>query len=205
MPFTVGIFLFENVEVLDFAGPYEVFKTASRVFGRLHPLEPPPFDVITVSRSVSTTRARGGLGVVPDYDFQGHPQIDVLIIPGGVVTDELVKPEVIDWIATRSLSTVITASVCTGAFLLAKAGLLEDKAATTHWEDIAELRSMFPSMGVVENQRWVDEGRIVTSAGISAGIDMSLHLVARLAGRSLASATARQMDFDWTNGATRVD
>jgi transcriptional regulator GlxA family with amidase domain len=204
VPFTVGIFLFENVEVLDFAGPYEVFKTASRVFGRLHPLEPPPFDVITVSESKETVRARGGLGVVPDYEFRRDPHIDVLIIPGGVVTDELAKPQVIDWIAARSLNTIITASVCTGAFLLAKARLLENKAATTHWEDIAQLRSMFPTVGVVENQRWVDEGQIVTSAGISAGIDMSLYLVERLAGHGLASATARQMDFDWSNGATRV-
>lgn len=199
MPCTVGIFLFEDVEALDFAGPYEVFSTASRVFSRLHPAEPPPFSVITVSESKATVRARAGLRVVADYDFQGHPQIDVLIVPGGVITEELAKPQVSEWIAARSRSTRITASVCTGAFLLAKAGLLEERSATTHWEDIAEMQAMFPSVRVLNNQRWVDEGRIVTSAGISAGIDMSLHLVERIVDRRLASGTARQLDFEWTS------
>jgi transcriptional regulator GlxA family with amidase domain len=93
--------------------------------------------------------------------------------------------------------TRITPSVCTGAFLLAKAGLLNGRSATTHWEDIADLRDQFPEVCVLEHRRWVDEGRVVTSAGISAGIDMSLHLVERLAGRALALATARQLDVDW--------
>jgi transcriptional regulator GlxA family with amidase domain len=195
---TVGIFLFQNVEVLDFAGPYEVFSTASRVFNRFYPAEPAPFNVITVAESRATVRARAGLSVVADHDFQDHPHIDLLIVPGGVVTEELAKPQVSEWIAARSLSTRITASVCTGAFLLAKAGLLEKKSATTHWEDIAEMQAMFPSLTVLRDQRWVDEGQIVTSAGISAGIDMSLHLVERIVDRRLASSTARQMDFDWT-------
>jgi transcriptional regulator GlxA family with amidase domain len=198
---TVGVFLFQDVEALDFAGPYEVFTTASRVFNRFHPAEPAPFNVFTVAESRSTVRARAGLSVVPDHDFQDHPHIDLLIVPGGVVTEELAKPQVSEWIAARSGSTGITASVCTGAFLLARAGLLEKKAATTHWEDIAEMQAMFPSVTVLKDQRWVDEGRIVTSAGISAGIDMCLHLVERIVDRRLATSTARQMDFDWTENA----
>jgi transcriptional regulator GlxA family with amidase domain len=198
MACTVGIFLFENVEALDFAGPYEVFTTASRISHRLASSGSTPFKVITVAQSTAPVRARAGMAVIPDYDIHAHPNIDVLIIPGGVVTHELAKPQIIDWIAAQSGKARLTASVCTGAFLLAAAGLLESCSVTTHWEDIADLRAMFPRLTVREGQRWVDADNIVTSAGISAGIDMSLHLVERLANRRLALDTARQMEFDWT-------
>ena len=102
-----------------------------------------------------------------------------------------------DWIKAMSAQAGLTASVCTGSFLLGQAGLLDGKTCTTHWEDIDDMRQMFPTVTVVDKRRWVDEGRFITSAGISAGIDMSLHLVERLAGRGLAEKTARQMDFDW--------
>lgn len=194
----VGIFVFDQVEVLDFAGPFEVFTTASRMHARTDPLGPPLFTVFTVGLSRSPLTARAGLSVFPDYDFLNHPPIDILIVPGGVVTDELTRPGVPEWIATSSGRCEITASVCTGAFLLAQAGLLAGKAATTHWEDIDDLRKMFSNVNVVPEKRWVDEGRIVTSGGISAGIDMSLHIVERIAGRALAERTARQMEFDWT-------
>jgi transcriptional regulator GlxA family with amidase domain len=195
----VGIFIFENVEVLDFAGPYEVFTTASRVSQRNS--QPESFTVFTISKAGATIQARAGLRVYPDYHFGNHPPIDLLIIPGGVVTKELDEPEVIQWIQAITAQSQLTASVCTGAFLLAQAGLLEGKSATTHWEDVADLRGMFGSIEVVEGQRWVDEGVVITSAGISAGIDMSLHLVDRLAGRDLALKTARQMEFDWTENS----
>lgn len=195
----VGIFIFENVEVLDFAGPYEVFTTASRVSQRNS--QPEPFTVFTIGRTGATIQARAGLKVYADYHFGNHPPIDLLIIPGGVVTQELDEPEVIRWIQSIAAKSQLTASVCTGAFLLAQAGLLEGKSATTHWEDIADLRTMFGSIEVVEGKRWVDEGVVITSAGISAGIDMSLHLVDRLAGRDLALKTARQMEFDWTENS----
>ena len=195
---TVGIFLFDQVEALDFAGPYEVFTTASRVFKRLHPEAAEPFRVITIAESSAPVQARAGMRVLPDFDLRSHPQIDLLIIPGGVVNQELEKQAVIAWIAAQSLGADITASVCTGAFLLAQAGLLGNGPVTTHWEDIDDLRAMFPALDVRENQRWVDQGSIVTSAGISAGIDMSLHLVERIVDRQLALRTARQMEFDWT-------
>lgn len=198
MTHTVGIFVFDAVEVLDFAGPYEVFTTASRMHARIDADAPPLFDVFTVGRTASPLRARAGLSVFPDHDFSHHPQVDVLIIPGGVVTAELARPEVSQWISDAARRSLVTASVCTGAFLLAKAGLLDAKQATTHWEDIDDFTSMFPSVEVQTNQRWVDQGSIVTSAGISAGIDMSLHLVERLAGRGLAERTARQMEWEWT-------
>jgi transcriptional regulator GlxA family with amidase domain len=201
MTHTVGIFVFDNVEVLDFAGPYEVFTTASRMNARDDSKTPLLFNVFTIGQTVSSFRARAGLRIFPDHDFSHHPQIDVLIIPGGVVAAELAKPEVTEWIADRSARSKLTASVCTGAFLLAKAGLLDGKLATTHWEDIDDLMTMFPSVKVKADQRWVDEGPIITSAGISAGIDMSLHLVERLAGRALATRTARQLEFDWTENS----
>jgi transcriptional regulator GlxA family with amidase domain len=125
----------------------------------------------------------------------------VLIIPGGIVTDELVKDHIVSWIQNSSKIADITASVCTGAFLIAKAGLLKSKRAITHWEDIDDLLSMFPDIKILKNVRWVDEGRIVTAAGISAGIDMSLHLISRAANNDLAIRTARQMEFDWTKSS----
>lgn len=187
----VGIFVFDDVEVLDFAGPFQVFTTAQRV---ARPSV--PFATFTVAAQAGV-RARGGLPIVPSHTFGREPHIDVLIVPGGVVTDELAKPSVIDWIAARADAAKLVASVCTGAFLLAKAGVLEGRRATTHWEDVDDFRRSFPGIPIDPDARWVDEGRIVTSAGISAGIDMSLHLVQRLAGEALALRTARQMDYRW--------
>lgn len=197
MSLRVAIFLYPNVEVLDFAGPYEVFTTASRMFLREHPSDAPPFEVFTVAES-AMVRARAGLEVRSDYLIDDHPAIDVLIIPGGVVDGELEKPAVLAWIGRCAPQTRIVASVCTGSFLLARVGLLDGRSATTHWEDTAILKQSFPKVDVVENRRWVDLGPIVTSAGISAGIDMSLHLVERLASRSLADQTAKLMDVVWT-------
>lgn len=198
---TVAIYLFADVEVLDFAGPYEVFTTASRVARKQTPSTPDPFTVFTVARNPKPVRARAGLMVTPDYSFSTHPMIDLLVIPGGVVSTELATPAVMEWLARTSATSKLTASVCTGSFLLAQAGLLKGLSVTTHWEDVADLRVMFPSLDVHERCRWIDQGAIVTSAGISAGIDMSLHLVERMAGRDLALRTARQMDFDWHEDA----
>ena len=195
---SIGIFFFDKVEVLDFAGHFEVFTTATRIARAQQGEGARMFDVFTLGADGKPVTARAGLVVHPDHSIQNHPLIDVLLIPGGIVSAELQKPEVINWIKRAAASSQLTASVCTGAMLLGKAGLLEALSATTHWEDTAELQSMFPGVNVVSGVRWVDEGAIVTSAGISAGIDMSLHLVERLAGRALAEATARQMEFDWT-------
>lgn len=203
MTFNVGIFLFPEIEVLDFAGPYEVFTTATRVAARQHIMLPPVFNVFAIAENLDPVRARAGLNFVPDFQLGTHPSLDVLIVPGGVVTVEMEKPQVQNWIFNTAGSTAITASVCTGAFLLAKAGVLTTQKVTTHWEDQQDLKNMFPNLDVVNNVRWVDEGAIVTSAGISAGIDMSLHLVARLGGIQLAELTAKQMEFEWVrNGFT---
>jgi transcriptional regulator GlxA family with amidase domain len=196
-PYAVAIALFDQVEVLDFAGPYEVFTTASRVARRLGAAIA-PFEVTTLSHGGAPVKARAGLLVQADRPFDPPPPIDLLIVPGGVVDAELDDGRLSEWISHVAPRCAITASVCTGAFLLAQAALLDGRAATTHWEDLADLRRQFPDVRVTDQGRWVDEGDVVTSAGISAGIDMSLHLVERLGGRGLALATARQMDVVWT-------
>lgn len=194
----VQILAFDGVEALDFAGPFEVFTTASRVHGRRHAGEAPLFDVKSAAAGEVVT-ARAGLRLLADHTLAEAPQADVLVVPGGVVDAPLASVQTLAWIESQAGDARITASVCTGAFLLAASGVLKGKArVTTHWEDIAELREKFPGLDVVDDVRWVDNGSIVTSAGISAGIDMSLHLVERLAGRELALRTARQMDFAWT-------
>lgn len=194
MAVNVGIYVYEQAEVLDFAGPFEVFSTASRVDGAA------PFAALLVGESGAPVSARGGFRVSPACGFHDHPPLDVLIVPGGEHAAEMDKPRVCEWIARASRQARLTASVCTGVFLLAQAGVLGDERVTTHRDDIPELRRRFPRLTVVEAVRWVDEGAVVTSAGISAGIDMSLHLVERLGGRGLAERTARQMEFDWTPG-----
>ncbi len=197
MALRVGIYVYPEVEVLDFAGPFEVFSTASRVTRRLHPDAPPPFEAILVAAQPGPVKARAGFTVVPDATLADHPPLDVLLVPGGVHEPEREKGEVIAWIAAQARAARLTASVCTGAFLLAKAGLLDGLEVTTHWEDLADLRRAFPALRVQEDVRWIEHPRIATSAGISAGLDMSLGLVARLAGAELAERTARQMDYEW--------
>jgi len=194
----IGIYIYDNAEVLDFAGPFEVFTTASRVHARQNP-GASLFDVCLIAEREGLVHARAGFNVQPHYTIQNHPRLDVLIVPGGVHNAELEKPAVIEWIRQRANDIQLTASVCTGTFLLAKAGLLQDKSCTTHWEDIPDLRAMFPALDIKEDVPWVDNGSVVTSAGISAGIEMALHLVTKLAGKELAIRTARQMQYVWNN------
>jgi len=194
---SLGIYVFDEVEVLDFAGPFEVFSTATRVAGRLEPGAPAPFAVTLVADTPRAVRARGGMRVACTASFADHPPLDVLVVPGGEVTRELERSEVTAWIQRIAAQASLTASVCTGAFLLARAGLLDGRRVTTHWEDLDDLRRGFPALRVESGTPWIDEGPIVTSAGISAGLDMSLHLVSRLAGEALAERTARQMDYAW--------
>lgn len=201
MSIAIGLFIFPAVELLDFTGPYEVFTTAVRMIKRRDPLLPAPFTVFTVAQATSLIRTRGGLAVQPDYTFANHPPVDVLLVPGGVIDNELASNDVIAWIGRIAATARITASICTGSFLLAQAGLLNQRSATTHWEDIAEMRAKFPAVNTIEHQRWVDEGSVLTSAGISAGIDMSLHLVERLIDTDAAIRTARQMDFHWSESS----
>ena len=202
MTLRVLILAFDGVEALDFAGPFEVFTTASRVSQRLNPGTEAPFEVASVALASAgqPVQARAGLRLLADHDLADNPKADLLIVPGGVVDAPMASPATLRWIAKCAAGAQLAASVCTGAFLLAKSGVLTQEAVTTHWEDIADLREQFPLLDVREGERWIDSGRVVSSAGISAGIDMSLYLVERLAGRALAERTARQMDYAWNSG-----
>ncbi|MFC1812992.1 DJ-1/PfpI family protein [Thermodesulfobacteriota bacterium] len=188
----IGIYIYDQAEVLDFSGPFEVFSTASRICSTGDPLS-----VFLVSETGDVVKARGGYRVIPSFGFHNHPEIDVLIVVGGMHTKEMSKARVIDWIADTAKQARLVASVCTGAFLLAEARILTTQNVTTHWDDIPALRESYPDLTVHESTRWVDEGAVVTSGGISAGIDMSLHLVNKLYSLDLAQKTARQMEFDW--------
>ena len=188
----IGIYIYDQAEVLDFSGPFEVFSTASRL------CDDPPFHTFLVSQTGHIVTARAGYRVLSDYGFADHPKIDVLIVVGGVHTAEMEKSQVIDWIAKQAQTATLTASVCTGAFLLAAAQVLTTESVTTHWEDIPDLRQQYPELHVREGIRWVDADHVVTSGGISAGIDMSLYLVSRLCSQELAQKTAKQMEFDWS-------
>jgi len=204
MTLRVLILAFDGVEALDFAGPFEVFTTASRVSQRLNPGTEAPFEVASVALASAgqPVQARAGLRLLADHDLADSPTADLLIVPGGVVDAPMASPATLRWIAKCAAGAQLVASVCTGVFLLAKSGVLTQEAVTTHWEDIADLSEQFPLLDVREGERWIDSGRVVSSAGISAGIDMSLYLVERLAGRALAERTARQMDYAWTSSSS---
>lgn len=188
----IGIYVYPDAEVLDFAGPFEVFSTANRLAetGR-------GVGVSLIAEHLEPVTARGGFQVQPHASLNRHAPLAALIVPGGVHHAQLHKQHVMAWLQAQAQCTQIMASVCTGAFLLAQAGVIKHQRVTTHWEDIPDLRARFPRLDVVDQVRWVDEGSVITSAGISAGIDMSLHLLARLCGQHLARATARQMEYDW--------
>ncbi|WMN86166.1 DJ-1/PfpI family protein [Vibrio parahaemolyticus] len=186
----IGIYIYDGAEVLDFSGPFEVFSTAKR-------LETSDWNVFLVAETKKTVAARGGFNVLPDYSIHDHPDIDLLVVVGGVHTEQMTKLPVLNWIKSVDQGASRVVSVCTGAFLLASAGLLAGLTVTTHWEDIPDLTRRFPDLMVIENQRWVTSGKYTTSAGISAGIDMSLHLVSQLHNLKLAKMVARQMEYDW--------
>lgn len=188
---SVGIFLFNEVEVLDFAGPFEVFSIT-----KVH--EEKPFTVYTVSQNGEMITARNGLKVKPDYSIEDLPPVDILTIPGGkgARENEVKNDIVINWVRQQMKEVKLMTSVCTGALLLAKAGLLEGLKATTHWASIQTFKKDFPNVEVMENVKFVDEGHIITSAGISAGINMSFHIVKNLLGVEIAEETAKNMEYD---------
>jgi transcriptional regulator GlxA family with amidase domain len=193
----VGIVLFDDVEVLDFAGPFEVFSRT-----RLEPgVESrrsdasAPFRVFTVAASTDPLTATGGLRVLPDFTFDASPPIDILVVPGGFGTRRLLEdPAMVDRVRTAAGRAGTVTSVCTGALVLAAAGLLRDRRATTHWGALDLLARLDPSITVERTERVVFDG-IVTSAGVASGIDMALDLVARSYGEAVADETAHYIEF----------
>lgn len=198
MPKNVAILIFDDVEVLDFCGPFEVFSVTG---GRANST---PFHVYTVAESNRPIRAVGGLSVNPTHTLADCPRPDILLIPGGLGTRrEVHNPRIIDWIKARHREVELLLSVCTGALLLAQAGLLDGKRAATHHSAFDLLRQIAPTSTVLESERIVDNGKIILSAGISAGIDMSLYVVSRLLGEGQAEETVAHMEYDWSLKARR--
>jgi len=191
---TVAILIFDDVELLDFAGPFEVFSSVRNLTGDHERL----MDVFAVAESLTPVQCRNGLVVQPERTIDECPPVDVLVIPGGAgVRPALERSNLVEWVRTRAQEVELTVSVCTGSFLLAQAGLLSGRPATTHWERINEMRERFPDVEIIEDERWVDTGEIITAAGVSAGIDVALHVVRRLYGADVARATALGIEYDY--------
>ena len=193
----IGILLFDNVEVLDFAGPFEVFSRT-----RLQPgvearrsEEGAPFQVFTVARTRDPITATGGLTVVPRHGFADAPRIDLLVVPGGFGTRRLLNDEeTLDWIRRTAAAARQVTSVCTGSLLLARAGLLQGRRATTHWAALDLLGSLDAGVTVERASRVVDDG-VITSAGVASGMDMAFYIVETLCGREVADETARYIEY----------
>ena len=196
----VGIFIFDEVDILDFSGPYEVFsrtRTRPGIESRKNN-DSAPFNVFTISKLQQTIRVSGGLKVLADYNFKDSPKVDILLIPGGLGTRSLLQSkEIISWILDTAEGASLLTSVCTGSLLLARAGLLKNKKATTHWGALELLKNVSPSTKILKDRRVVDDG-IITSAGVSSGIDMAFQVVAKLFGDDVATDTAKYIEYQRT-------
>lgn len=190
---TVAILAFDDMEVLDYAGPYEVFNVAGELGdGR-------PFEVFSVGLDEGPAVGRGGFAVQPTYALDGAPPSDLLVVPGGAGVRRLLEDErLLAWLRERAAEVEVLVSVCTGALLLGAAGLLRDRAATTHHDAFEELATISPTTQVVRGQRFVrSDERVLTAAGVSAGIDAALHVVGRLTDQRTHDVTVAEMEWGW--------
>lgn len=191
--YRVAVVLFDDVEVLDFAGPFEVFGVAQSLTGEA------AFDVVTVALEPGEVIARNDLRVIPSFSAADLHHADILVVPGGPGTRrQMTNSRMLEFVRAASASAELTLSVCTGALLLGSAGLLWGRAATTHWAAIGELEALDCGATLLPGARVVDNGSLVVCAGVSAGIDGALYVVERLLGRPQADATARAMEYDWS-------
>ncbi len=195
----IGIVVFEQVDLLDVGGPYEVFLTASRLVERDG--GEAPFEVLTLGVSGEPVSAYGGLRLTPQATLEEAGRLDVLVVPGAVRIDEVLDDsDLVGAVRRAAADASVVSSVCTGAFVLGAIGALEGRPWTTHWEDVEDLAGRLGPDGAARGEawvRWVDAGEVVTSGGLSSGIAMALHLVERFAGRDLAVRTARQIEYEW--------
>jgi transcriptional regulator GlxA family with amidase domain len=180
---SICFYLQDGVEVLDFAGPLEVFSAAG-------------FKVFIVSRTKDKIAAQGTLAIMPDYSIEDAPPADIMVFFGGNTNTSSNDPALISWIQSRKKSTEYFLSICTGAFIIGKAGLLDGLSATTFHSQITSLRQLLPNTKVLSNVRFVDNGNVITTAGISAGIDGALHLVEKIKGREFAKDVAATIEYD---------
>jgi transcriptional regulator GlxA family with amidase domain len=194
---TVGILIYDGVQVLDFAGPFDVFST-TRFEDKPALSDPSPFDVLLISEYPRPVTALGGMKVIPHHSFQDCPPLDILVVAGGLgERREHGNHVLLHFIRARAKEVKTLASVCTGSFFLGMAGLLDGRKATTHWISLNRMREMLPNVEVVENVRYVEDGNIITSAGISSGIDMSLRIVAIYFGEDVARLTAHELEYPY--------
>jgi transcriptional regulator GlxA family with amidase domain len=199
----VGILIFPAVEVLDFCGPYEVFSV-TRLDEERRREDSSPFEVLLVAQTAEPVVATGGLRVIPDVTLDTCPVLDILVVPGGWGTRrEIGNQRLLTWIAERATQVETLTSVCTGAMLLGQAGLLDGLRATTHWRSLDQMRQSFPAITVEDKLHVVEDGRVLTSAGISAGIDMALRVVAQYCGEAVGRATARHMEYPFPDDNRR--
>jgi transcriptional regulator GlxA family with amidase domain len=203
VPMTVGILIFDQVEVLGVTGPFEVFSV-TRLSEERRQEESSPFRVLLVAEKIDQVLAIGGLRLTPDVTFENCPKLDLLIVPGGWGTRKEVKNvNLLNWIANRAANTRLTASVCTGAGLLGQAGLLDGREATTHWRTFDFLRDAAPNAKIRKDVLFTLVEPIFTSAGISAGIDLALRIVSYFFGTKIGRATARQMEYPYPQNDRR--
>ena len=202
----VGIVIFDDVEVLDFCGPFEVFSTTVCQDENSEE-EVLAFEVVLVAEEPKAISTVGGMKVIPDTSLAECPPLDILVIPGGWGTRaQMENLELLNWVQARAGEVQIVTSVCTGSLVLGAAGLLEGRRATTHWELLEELRRLCPSTSVVDDEHVVEDGNFFSSAGISAGIDMALRVVERCVGEAAARATAKHMEYPYPeDNSRRVD
>ena len=186
----LAIFIFEGVQIIDYTGPYEVF-------GHAWNDEQPMFNIYTVAEKAGPITTAMGMTVVPKYTFENAPKPDIVLFPGGNVRPQLGNENVIKWVNDTSAHAEYVMSVCNGAFYLGKAGLLDGLTATTFFGLIDDLKTLAPKTKVVIDQRYVDNGKIITTAGLSSGIDGALHLVEKLAGYGKAQEIALGMEYNW--------
>jgi transcriptional regulator GlxA family with amidase domain len=199
----VGIVVFPDVEVLDFCGPFEVFSV-TRLDEERRREEPSPFDVFLVAEGTGPIVTTGGMKVTPDHTLESCPPLDVLVVPGGWGTrTEMKNARLMAWIKERAKQVETLTSVCTGSMVLGQAGLLDGRHATTHWRSLQWMRDSFPAVTVEEKLHVVEDGNVLTSAGISAGIDMALRVVARYHGDAVARNTARHMEYRYPDDNAR--
>jgi len=199
----VGILVFPDVEVLDFCGPFEVFSV-TRLDEARRREDPSPFEPLLVAEHEGVVTATGGLRVIPDHTLATCPPLDILVVPGGWGTRrEISNRTLLDWIAERARQVETLTSVCTGSMLLGHAGVLDGRRATTHWRSLDWMRTSFPTVTVEDKLHVVEDAHVLTSAGISAGIDMALRVVERYHGHEVALATARNMEYAWLESNAR--
>jgi transcriptional regulator GlxA family with amidase domain len=205
LPITVGILIFDQVEVLDVAGPFEVFSvTRLNEKSRREESSTSPFRVLLVSEKLSQVLAIGGLRLTPDVSFYNCPNLDPLLVPGGLGTRKEVKNDILlKWIADMSAKAKITASVCTGSSLLGKAGLLDGRESTTHWRAFDFLREAAPKTKIRRDVLFTLTEPVFTSAGVSAGIDLALCIVSHFFGTEVGEATAQHMEYPYPQSNTR--